>query len=383
MNILERDNNDRNLLKLIPMKRIFFLIIAVISSVSFVMADITVTVPKKWKNKTIYVWQTDINQVFSRQEDEAIHQVKDTLIIKESTFTLPVRLNCATKIDILTPKKDESDFDHTIAEACIMPAEDLHLYLDDNYVRAEGSLLNQQMAEIYTYYMQSLVPYITAYGRGDMNEAARIAREFQQWYVDWIKANPEVPGAAFALYQLSDPQIVVELGDELQGEAKTSLFYPYTENHINRCKKVLQRRKSQTTLSGREAPNFTLTDISGSRVSLSDFRGKWVVLDFWGSWCAPCLKGMPELREIYDFYNGKLEIIGIDCNDAEDDWKNAVSHLQLPWIQLRYTDQDTVTTAYSITVFPTKVVVDPEGIIKKVYPGALPTFKTDIAEWLK
>ena len=105
------------------MKRIFLLIIAVISSVSLMMAEITVTVPKKWKNKTIYVWQTDINQVFSRQEDEAIHQVKDTLKIKESTFTLPVKLNCATKINILTPKKDESDYDHTIAEACIMPEE--------------------------------------------------------------------------------------------------------------------------------------------------------------------------------------------------------------------------------------------------------------------
>ena len=175
------------------MKRIFLLIIAVISSVSLMIAEITVTVPKKWKNKTIYVWQTDINQVFSRQEDEAIHQVKDTLKIKESTFTLPVKLNCATKINILTPKKDESDYDHTIAEACIMPEEDIHLYLDHNYVRSEGSLLNQQMAEIYTYYMQSLGPYITAYERGNKNEAERIARESQQWYVDWIKANPEVP----------------------------------------------------------------------------------------------------------------------------------------------------------------------------------------------
>ena len=66
------------------------------------------------------------------------------------------------------------------------------------------------MAEIYTYYMQSLAPYRTAYGSGNTNEAARIARESQQWYVDWIKANPEVPGAAVALYQLSDPRIVVE-----------------------------------------------------------------------------------------------------------------------------------------------------------------------------
>ena len=264
-----------------------------------------------------------------------------------------------------------------------MPGEDVYIHLNKNSVNTEGSLLNQQMAAILTYYMQSLKPYKEAYARVDKTELSRIANESQQWYVDWIKANPEAPGAAVALYQLLDPQIVVELSEVLQGEAITSLFYPYAENHINRCKQILLRRESQTTLNEREAPDFTLTDIAGSRVSLSDFRGKWIILDFWGSWCAPCLRGMPELKEIYNSYHDRIEIIGIDCNETADAWKNTVSHLQLPWIQLYHTDQDAVTAAYSITAFPTKVVINPEGKITRIYTGESATFMTDLSEWLK
>lgn len=367
------------------MKRLFLLIITVITSISYVMADITISVPKKWKNRTLYVWQTDINQVFSRQEDEAIHQLKDTIKIKELTFTLPVKLNCATKVNILTPKKDESDYDHTIAEACIMPGEDVHLHLADNQVISEGSPLNQQMAEIHTYYMKSLGPYIEAYTSGNKERAARIASESQRWYVDWIKENSDAPGAGVALYQLANPQLVVELSDMLYGDALTSMFYPYTKNHIDRCRKILQRKEAQLTLSekGETAPDFTLNDMEGKPVSLSDYSGKWIILDFWGSWCAPCLKGMPELKEIYETYSGKLEIIGVDCNDTKEAWRDAVSRLQLPWIQLFQSESDSVASAYAVTAYPTKVIIDPEGKIRKIYTGASPSFKADIADCLK
>ncbi|MDE6287669.1 MAG: TlpA family protein disulfide reductase [Muribaculaceae bacterium] len=367
------------------MKRIFLLIIVVVSSIGYMMGDITVSVPKKWKNRTIYVWQTDINQVFNRQDGEPLNQVKDTIIIKELTFTLPVKLNCATNVNVITPKKDETDYDHTIAEACLMPGEDVHLYLSDSQVISEGSLLNQQMAEINTYYMQSLVPYIEAYTSGNKERAARIASESQQWYVDWIKEHSDAPGAGVALYQLVNPQLVVELSDMLHGDALISLFYPYTENHINRCRQILQRKEAQRTLSekGETAPDFTLNDMAGNKVSLSDFRGKWVIIDFWGSWCTPCLKGMPELKEIYETYTGRLEIIGVDCNDKEDAWKDAVSRLQLPWIQLFQSENDSVTSLYAVSAYPTKVVVDPNGIIRRIYTGASPSFKNDLAEWLK
>lgn len=365
------------------MKKILLIISIVLSSVNYMMADITISVPKKWKGRTIYLWQTDINQVFNRQDDEPLRQFKDTIVIQESTFTIPAKLDCATKINILAPKKDEADYDHTIAEACVMSAEDVHFFLKENEVRIEGSLLNQQMAEIYTYNMQTMVPFRIARLHNDKEEVARLANEYNQWFIDWIKANPSSPAAGYALYQLTNPQLVVSLSEVIQGDALTSMFYPYAENHINRCKQILQRQNSQSSLSETEAPDFTLNDISGNQITLSDFRGKWVILDFWGSWCAPCLKGMPELKEIYSAYSGRLEIIGVNCNDTEESWKSTVSRLQLPWIQVFQPEDGTVAATYSVTAYPTKVVVDPEGKIIKIYSGGSPTFKDDVDNWLK
>ena len=83
-----------------------------------------------------------------------------------------------------------------------------------------------------------------------------------------------------------------------------------------------------------QAPDFTLNDLDGRPLSLKSLRGKYVVLDFWGSWCGWCIKGIPAMKEYYEKYKGKFEILGIDCNDPEDKWKAAVEKYQLPWLHL-------------------------------------------------
>ena len=74
---------------------------------------------------------------------------------------------------------------------------------------------------------------------------------------------------------------------------------------------------------GIEAPDFTLNDLNGKPLTLSSLRGKYVILDFWGSWCGWCIKGIPQMKEYYQKYAGKFEILGIDCNDTEEKWKGA------------------------------------------------------------
>ena len=62
------------------------------------------------------------------------------------------------------------------------------------------------------------------------------------------------------------------------------------------------------------AKDFTLKDINGNDLSLSNLRGKYVVLDFWGSWCGWCMKGLPDMKAAYEKHKDNLEILGIDCN---------------------------------------------------------------------
>lgn len=73
-----------------------------------------------------------------------------------------------------------------------------------------------------------------------------------------------------------------------------------------------------------KAPDFELPDLQGNPLKLSSLRGKYVILDFWGSWCIWCIRGIPAMKEVYAKYKDKMEILGIDCRDTEVKWKAAV-----------------------------------------------------------
>lgn len=132
------------------------------------------------------------------------------------------------------------------------------------------------------------------------------------------------------------------------------------------------------------APDFSLTDINGKTFTLSSLRGKIVVIDFWGSWCGWCIKGMPEMKRYYEKYKGKLEIVGVDCGDTQEKWKAAVSQLKLPWIHV-YNPKGIgdITGTYAIQGFPTKCIVGKDGELLKVVIGEDPAFYTALDEIMK
>jgi thiol-disulfide isomerase/thioredoxin len=144
---------------------------------------------------------------------------------------------------------------------------------------------------------------------------------------------------------------------------------------------VTQVAQQQTT--GPEAPDFTLNDINGKPLTLSSLRGKYVILDFWGSWCGWCIKGIPDMKNYYNKYKGKFEILGIDCNDSEAKWKAAVEKYELPWLHVYNTRDSKVLEQYDIQGFPTKIIIDPDGRIVKVIVGEDPAFYTLLDELFK
>ena len=133
------------------------------------------------------------------------------------------------------------------------------------------------------------------------------------------------------------------------------------------------------------APDFELPDLQGNPLKLSSLRGKYVVLDFWGSWCVWCIRGIPAMKEAYTKHKDKMEILGIDCRDTEKKWQAAVEKYELPWLHVRCSDDylPTLGQLYQIEGFPTKVVIDPEGKIAKVVVGEDPEFYTYLDELFK
>lgn len=127
--------------------------------------------------------------------------------------------------------------------------------------------------------------------------------------------------------------------------------------------------------TGQPAPDFTLPDAQGKQVSLKSLQGKWVVLDFWGSWCRWCIKGFPQMKESYKALNGKVTFVGVACRDQKDTWLAALKQYELPWLNLWVDPNDpTVMQTYQLRGFPTKMVIDPNGIIRNITLGEDPEF---------
>ncbi|MCY7291049.1 MAG: AhpC/TSA family protein [Ferruginibacter sp.] len=115
---------------------------------------------------------------------------------------------------------------------------------------------------------------------------------------------------------------------------------------------------------GMPAPHFTKEDMNGNIISLNDFKGKYVLLDFWASWCVPCREENPNLKKAYSMYYDKgFNIIGISLDQPsfKDAWLKAIKTDALPWMQLAL-DGD-VVKQYNIQQIPSSYLIDPNGKI--------------------
>ena len=166
-------------------------------------------------------------------------------------------------------------------------------------------------------------------------------------------------------------EMLPKLGEKAKSGSMSAL-YKAMEQALEEVKAREEAKKKVS--EGAEAPDFTLKDLQGNDLSLSSLRGKYVVLDFWGSWCGWCIKGIPDMKKYYAKYKDRMEILGIDCRDTEEKWKEAVKKYELPWLHVRNAEESDVTVLYAIEGYPTKIVIDPQGKIAKVVVGEDPAF---------
>ena len=114
---------------------------------------------------------------------------------------------------------------------------------------------------------------------------------------------------------------------------------------------------------GSVAPEFELKDLEGNLVKLSSFRGKYVLIDFWASWCGPCRKEIPNIKQVYNsFADNGLVVIGVSVDQNEDEWRQAVEEEQVKYLQL--SDIEGITwKLYNFSGIPFITLISPEGVI--------------------
>ncbi|HEY6660155.1 MAG TPA: redoxin domain-containing protein [Pyrinomonadaceae bacterium] len=129
----------------------------------------------------------------------------------------------------------------------------------------------------------------------------------------------------------------------------------------------LARQMAENPRRAREnyAPDFSFTSSEGEHIALEDLRGKVVVLDFWGTWCPPCVESVPELRNLHKRYSKEpsFMLIGISSDNDEAEWREFTVKNKMIWPQYRDRDRR-IQRAFGIHAFPTYVVIDHEGIVR-------------------
>lgn len=155
-------------------------------------------------------------------------------------------------------------------------------------------------------------------------------------------------------------EAVLRLYERLSNEQKTSRAGMETLNYLNPVK---------TVSSGSPVPSYEYFDKNGKSVRISDFAGKWVLMDFWSRGCGPCLKAVPELGAVSNEFKEKLAVVSISL-DSENPWKEASREHGIFWNDWN----DPKGTSGSVRAFgtngiPTFVIVSPEGIIVDIITG--------------
>jgi peroxiredoxin len=147
----------------------------------------------------------------------------------------------------------------------------------------------------------------------------------------------------------------------------------------------VQNQKEDVKLleKGAEAPNWTLIDGNGKNVSLSDLKGKVVLLDFWGTWCVWCIAAMPKIQNVYEeFKKQNVVIYGISCREPEN--ADPVSFARQKGIGYDVLLKgDEIAKLYNVTGFPTLYIIDKEGRVIQSEAGYYPELDKKLIELIK
>lgn len=209
----------------------------------------------------------------------------------------------------------------------------------------------------------------------------------------WIK-NPIVR-SEYGIYRLNN-----EIGqkkwmetsiDPMVEKYKEYITADYSKNNLDATLKRFEKSKSEFLhlMPGVMAPPFTFESIDGKMVSLSDYRGKFVILDVWNIYCGPCIKQVPFIKEMEKELESKnVYFIGISCDpqDIKDKWSDVVKKKEMSGTQLIMDNgrHSKFMKDYVIHGFPTFVLIDPDGKVINAFFGRpdSPNFKKSLYQYI-
>ena len=216
------------------------------------------------------------------------------------------------------------------------------------------------------------------------NRFNSIFAEHSNYLKSFIDANIDSKIAILALFQAVKGENILNLHSDYEYYQKVATSFQNNwpnSTHTQLLKDIVKMAF---------APDFSMPDINGNSVSLSDYKGKLILLDFWASWCRPCRAANPKMVELYNNYHEKgLEMMSISLDGTpqqispKQDWMNAIKEDKLSWTQVSELKgwESEIRNKYAFRSIPFTVLIDTNGrIIGENLPEEILDFK--IAELL-
>jgi peroxiredoxin len=259
----------------------------------------------------------------------------------------------------------------SFANASINGSEENDEY---NKIKAMQKTYNERTKELSTEYINSKDAAAIQKAREKLDALEAEIKE--KVFRTYLRNNPGSPIGLFVLKQYAgkifDPELVEPLYQGLSAEQKKYESAAILADLIEKAKRFSV---------GNTAADFVQNDTSGMPVKLSSFRGKYVLIDFWASWCGPCRKENPNLVKNYQAYKRKgFDILGVSLDREGDrnEWLKAIHDDNLTWTHVSDLKHETneVAVRYGIKSIPQNLLLDPQGkIIAKNIRGEALTKK--------
>lgn len=267
------------------------------------------------------------------------------------------------RFDVSVMAEPGCSYDITVSEKLnIVTTSDGKEQLLFNTLNQQLRPLMDKANEVGSRYMQLKEAGKLAEAEEALQANNALYEEGKKIRYDFINQNPNTYSAINAAdgYLTMNYQKMKELRKALAAN-------PHKNTYAWRSFEKKYKELADKWIQDKPAPDFTTTDINGKQVRLSDFRGHYVLLDFWASWCVPCRAKMKELKKVYPQLKAKnITVISISLDEKKEAWLKASQEDGIEWVNtcdVKPFRDNAIGKAYKVTSVPKLFVINPEGMI--------------------